>query len=125
MAGFFKRLVAWWDGQSVGTLLWTRRFGHEVGRDEQGNVYYRNADDTRRWVHYAGDNDASRVPPEWYGWLHKVLALPPTREPLPRTSWEKSHLPNLTGTDGAFFRKGSLRRADVKPQADYEAWTPE
>ena len=125
MAGFLKRLFGWWDGQSFGTALWTRRFGEKVGEDVTGNIYYRNADDSRRWIHYVGDNDASRVPTEWYGWLHHTYALPPTRDPIVHKTWEKPHLPNLTGSDGAFFRKGSLRRADVEPASDYEAWRPE
>ncbi|WP_281823769.1 NADH:ubiquinone oxidoreductase subunit NDUFA12 [Jannaschia rubra] len=125
MAGFLTRMFGWWNGQSYGTALWTRRKGNKVGEDELGNVYYRNADDSRRWVWYVGDNDASRVPPEWHGWLHHTFALPPTRDPLVRQVWEKPYQPNMTGTEEAFFRKGSLRRADVKPARDYEAWTPE
>ena len=125
MAGFFKRLVGWWDGQSFGTALWTWRFGTRVGEDSDGNVYFRNEDDSRRWVHYAGDNDASRVPAEWFGWLHQMYAKPPTESPMLHKSWEKPHQANLTGSEGAFLRKGSLRRADVTPAADYEAWRPE
>ncbi len=125
MAGLIKRLVAWWDGESIGTQIFTARNGSRVGEDEQGNVYYRNTDDSRRWVIYAGDNDATRVGPEWYGWLHHTFAKPPTEEPLPHKAWEKPHHPNLTGSDGAFLRKGSIRRADVKPESDYEAWSPE
>lgn len=125
MLSFLKRLATWWDGYSVGTALFTRRHGVKVGEDEAGNRYYRNADDTRRWVLYTGQNDASRVGPEWYGWLHHTFALPPTEDPFPRKPWEKPHHPNLTGTEGAYFRPGSIRRADVTPRSDYEAWTPE
>ncbi len=125
MAGFFSRIFGWWNGQSLGTALWTWRKGAEVGRDAVGNVYYRNHDDTRRWVAYVGDNDASRVEPEWYGWLHHTYREPPTVEPMLRKVWEKPHQPNLTGSDGAFLRRGSIRRADVKPASDYEAWSPE
>lgn len=125
MASLLKRIVTWWEGQSLGTQLWTARFGEKVGEDEAGNVYWRNADGSRRWVIYDGQNDASRVGPEWYGWLHHTFDKPPTEDPIARKAWEKDHQENRTGTDGAFFREGSLRRADVKPQTDYEAWTPE
>jgi NADH:ubiquinone oxidoreductase subunit len=125
MAGLLKRLVTWWDGTSIGTSLWTRRFGEKVGEDADGNAYYRNAKDTRRWVIYAGDNDATRVVPDWYGWLHFTFPEPPTEAPIAHKTWEKPHQPNLTGSEGAFLRKGSLRRGDVKPQSDYEAWSPE
>jgi NADH:ubiquinone oxidoreductase subunit len=125
MASLLKRIVTWWDGPSIGTKLFTRRFGTEVGRDDDGNVYYRNDGDTRRWVLYDGDNDATRVGPEWYGWLHHTFEKPPTEAPIARKVWEKPHHPNLTGSEGAFFRPGSLRRADVRPESDYEAWSPE
>lgn len=125
MASLLKRLVTWWDGTSVGTQLFTRRFGEKVGEDVDGNVFYRNADDTRRWVLYEGSNDATRVGPDWYGWLHFTVRKPPTEEPVVHKAWEKPHQPNMTGSEGAFLRQGSIRRADVKPQADYEAWSPE
>jgi NADH:ubiquinone oxidoreductase subunit len=124
MLRHIKRALTWWEGASVGTLLWTKRVGTEVGRDEAGNVYYRNADDSRRWVIYAGDNDASRVDAAWYGWLHHSFPKTPIEEPIARKTWEKPHQHNLTGGEGAFFRKGSIRRADVEPRSDYEAWTP-
>ncbi|TFL16613.1 NADH:ubiquinone oxidoreductase subunit NDUFA12 [Jannaschia formosa] len=125
MAGLLKRLVAWWDGASIGTSLYTRRYGTKVGEDAEGNAYYRNAEDTRRWVIYSGQNDASRVGPDWYGWLHHTFLQPPTEVPIPHKTWEKPHQPNLTGSEGAFLRQGSIRRADVKPANDYEAWSPE
>jgi NADH:ubiquinone oxidoreductase subunit len=125
MAGLIKRLVTWWDGQSLGTQIWTARNGTRVGEDEQGNVFYRNSDDTRRWVIYNGDNDATRVGPEWYGWLHHTFKAPPTEEPLPHKTWEKPHQVNLTGSTGAFARPGSLRNADTSAATDYEAWSPE
>ncbi|WP_308915482.1 NADH:ubiquinone oxidoreductase subunit NDUFA12 [Jannaschia sp. LMIT008] len=125
MLNFLKRLVTWWNGYSIGTAIWTRRYGIKVGEDHLGNQYYHNADDSRRWVLYTGQNDASRVGPEWYGWLHHTFPKPPTEDPFPRKSWEREHQPNQTGTEGAYFRPGSLRRADVTPQSDYEAWTPE
>ena len=125
MLSFLKRIVTWWDGYSVGTALFTKRHGVKVGEDAVGNQYHRNEDHTRRWVLYTGQNDASRVDAEWYGWLHHTFPHPPTEDPFPRKSWEKPHHPNLTGTEGAFYRKGSIRRSDVEPRSDYEAWTPE
>jgi NADH:ubiquinone oxidoreductase subunit len=124
MRNFLMRMFGWWEGASIGTNLWTKRNGTEVGRDAAGNVYYRNADDSRRWVIYTGDNDASRVEAEWYGWLHHTFPKPPTEDPYPHKPWEKPHRHNMTGGEGAFLRPGSIRRADVEPRSDYEAWTP-
>jgi NADH:ubiquinone oxidoreductase subunit len=120
-----SRIFTWWDGQTLGTQLWTWRNGKRVGADEQGNVFYRNADDSRRWVIFNGDMEASRVSPDWHGWLHRTFDQPPTERPLVHKSWEKAHLPNLTGTDKAYAPAGSLRRADPAPRTDYEAWKPE
>ncbi|MDX8354469.1 NADH:ubiquinone oxidoreductase subunit NDUFA12 [Cognatiyoonia sp. IB215182] len=120
-----KRIFTWWDGQSFGTQIWTRRHGEKVGEDDQGNVYYRNADDTRRWVIYDGENEASRVSPEWHGWLHHTWDEPPTEGNLRRKSWEQPHQENLTGTMAAYAPAGSIRKAAPVERSDYEAWSPE
>ncbi len=120
-----KRIFTWWDGQTLGTQLWTWRKGERVGEDDQGNVFYRNADDSRRWVIYSGEAEASKVAPEWHGWLHRTWDEPPTDKPLVHKDWEKPHQENLTGTAMAYAPEGSIRRATPAPRRDYEAWTPE
>ncbi len=120
-----KRIFTWWDGQTLGTQLWTWRKGERVGEDDQGNVFYRNADDSRRWVIYNGEAEASKVAPEWHGWLHRTWDEPPTEKPLVHKDWEKPHQENLTGTAMAYAPEGSIRRATPAPRRDYEAWTPE
>ena len=75
------RLLTWWNGQTLGTQLWTARHGTRVGEDEQGNVYYQTQGGKRRWVIYNGEAEASRVPPEWHGWLHFTFDQPPTEAP--------------------------------------------
>ncbi len=119
------RAVTWWNGQTLNTQLYTWRKGTKVGEDSQGNIYYRTKDGDRRWVIYNGEAEASRVSPEWHGWLHHTYQDPPTEAPLPRQSWEKPHLENLTGTPLAYAPAGSLRRSDPKLRSDYEAWKPE
>lgn len=120
-----KRAFVWWDGQTLNTQLFTWRKGVKVGEDAQGNVFYRNADDSRRWVIFKGEAEASRIAPEWHGWLHRTWDEPPTEKPLARKAWEKPHVPNLTGTPAAYVPPGSIRRAEPKPRSDYEAWAPE
>ncbi|MCV3274101.1 NADH:ubiquinone oxidoreductase subunit NDUFA12 [Roseobacter sinensis] len=119
------RAVTWWNGQTLNTQLWTWRKGVKVGEDSQGNVFYENKDKTRRWVIYNGEAEASRVDPEWHGWLHHTWDAAPTEAPLPRKAWEKPHQENLTGTALAYAPKGSIRRSDPAPRSDYEAWSPE
>lgn len=126
-----KTLFTWWNGPSLGTSLFTRRTGREVGRDAQGNVYYASKPGTkgpeRRWVIYNGSPEASRVPPEWYLWMHKTVdALPTALTTIPR-DWEKPWVPNLTGTPQAHAPSGSLAVTGKRARAtgDYEAWSPE
>ncbi|WP_298256751.1 NADH:ubiquinone oxidoreductase subunit NDUFA12 [uncultured Litoreibacter sp.] len=119
------RAVTWWNGQTLNTQLFTWRKGLKVGEDDAGNCFYKTADGKRRWVVYNGEAEASRVGPDWHGWLHHTWDEPPTDAPLARKSWEKPHLPNLTGTAQAYAPQGSLRQAAPKARADYEAWSPE
>jgi len=125
MANFIKRIFTWWNGQTFGTQFWTWRKGEEVGEDEVGNIFYRNADDSKRWVIYNGEIEASRISPEWHGWLHRTWDEPPTERPLVRKDWEQPHEENLTGTMAAYAPAGSLRQATPAARSDYEAWTPE
>jgi NADH:ubiquinone oxidoreductase subunit len=121
----FLRLLTWWDGQTFGTRLFTSRKGTKVGEDAQGNIFYQNADGKRRWVIYNGDMDASRVSPDWHGWLHHTWDTPPSQAPMVHKPWEKPHQENLTGTPAAYVPAGSIRRADPVARRDYEAWQPE
>lgn len=125
MLDFLKRLVTWWNGQTLGTQLYTARNGVRVGEDEQGNIFYTSHDKVRRWVIYNGEAEASRVSPDWHGWLHHTWDEPPSETPLVHKAWEKPHLPNLTGTSAAHLPAGSIRRAEPSARRDYEAWTPE
>jgi len=127
MSGFLSHIFTWWNDHTFGTWLYTRRKGELVGEDEQGNRYYRERGSRRRWVMYKGAIEASRVPPEWHRWLHYTTDVPPSEQPPVVKPWEKPHVPNLTGTPGAYFPPGSLN--DPRPRArgtgDYEAWRPE
>jgi NADH:ubiquinone oxidoreductase subunit len=123
--GFFSKIFTWWDGATLGTSLQVFLHGRKVGADSLGNLYYQTKNG-RRWVVYDGPNDPSRVPPEWYSWLHHQIdgvpdeALPPP----PKFLLEPS--PNLTGTPRAYRPAGALERGGVRQAAsgDYEAWTP-
>ena len=119
------RAVTWWDGQTLNTQLYTWRKGVKVGEDAQGNVFYRTRDDKRRWVIFNGECEASRVSPDWHGWLHHTFKEPPSEKPLPHKSWEKEHEENLTGTALAYAPAGSIRRVEPAARSDYEAWSPE
>ena len=122
---FLLRLLTWWNSQTLGTQIFTARRGVKVGEDRAGNVFYQTKDGKRRWVIYNGEIEASRITPDWHGWLHFTYAEPPTKAPLAHKAWELPHLENLTGSDAAYAPPGSIRRAAPVARADYEAWAPE
>ena len=124
--GLFKNLFTWWEGASLGTALFSWRNGAKVGSDALGNVYYRSKKGDRRWVIYNGSNEPSRIPPEWYSWLHRQIDGHPDEALPPARMFQKPPVPNLTGTPAAYRPSGSLERGGQRQAAsgDYEAWTP-
>ena len=128
-----KKIFTWWNGATIGTLFTVKRRGSFVGEDAFGNRYYQSRDRKsydgrkRRWVLFNGYADASKVTPEWHGWLHYTVEHPPTEQPLPRRAWVKPHTPNLSGTPFAWRPRGSIARGGERPRAtgDYQAWRPE
>ncbi len=121
-----KRVFTWWDGQTINTQFFTWRKGVKVGSDAEGNVYYRDRSDKKRWVIFNGEVEGSRVSPDWHGWLHRTWDKAPTEAPLTHKSWEKPHQENLTGTALAYAPTGSIRRTNAPAdRSDYEAWSPE
>ena len=122
---FLKRLLTWWNSQTLGTQLFTWRYGVKVGEDDEGNVFYQSRDGKRRWVIYNGEAEASRISPDWHGWLHFTWSEAPTKAPLVHKKWEKPHHENQTGTRLAYVPPGSLHRDHPAERRDYEAWQPE
>jgi NADH:ubiquinone oxidoreductase subunit len=119
---------------TLGTLLSTFFTGRYIGSDNYGNRYYEEKHGTRqmepkkrRWVVYKGKADASKVPPAWHGWLHYITNDVPTSTASGKIySWEKDPVPNLTGTQGAYFPPGHKAAGGIRSAAtgDYEAWRP-
>ncbi|MFV2002003.1 MAG: NADH:ubiquinone oxidoreductase subunit NDUFA12 [Paracoccaceae bacterium] len=119
------RSVTWWNSATLNTQFFTWRKGVRVGEDENGNRFYETRDRKRRWVIYNGEAEASRVTPDWHGWLHHTFDQPPTVAPLSHRDWEKPHQDNQTGTANAYAPAGSMRRAAPVERQDYQAWKPE
>lgn len=116
---------------TIQTRLLTWFLGEHVGEDVFGNQYYQEKllfakynRAPRRWVLYNGIPDASKVPAEWFGWLHFTHEHPlQSRE---KHTWEKPHQPNLTRTGTSYRPKGHiLNRGLANGLAKrYEAWRP-
>lgn len=116
---------------NVQILLRTFLRGKAAGQDAFGNRYYRGKPRSgttieRRWVIYKGAPEASTIPPEWHGWLHYQTNVVPSAESAHRQVWQKPHLPNQTGTDGAYLPPGHTLKGGKRDHAtgDYVAWQP-
>ena len=122
-----NNVLTWWNGGTLNTKLFTARKGVKMGEDEQGNVYYRTANDSKRWVMFNGEVEASRVSADWHGWLHRTFDEVPSQKPLKHKEWEIPHQENVTGTVLAYAPAGTIRVHGKAPveRSDYEAWSPE
>ncbi len=120
-------IFTWWNGATIGTALFSARNGRCVGEDIFGNKYYSGKKSNKRWVIYNGSNDASRVAPEWHGWLHGTLDDLPDQILPPKRDWEKEATGNLTGTPNAHRPTGALEKGGKRATAsgDYESWSPD
>tara|TARA_B100000579_G_C22670268_1_gene775281 strand:- start:23 stop:379 length:357 start_codon:yes stop_codon:yes gene_type:complete len=116
---------------SIGTKIYTWLKGNLVGEDDIGNKYYCNSKNFRdlnskRWVIFNGEIEASNVPPHWHAWLHKSTAIPPINY-THKYSWQKKHKPNMTGTNEAYFPSSHPLSKNYNPkkkQDEYKSWTP-
>lgn len=130
----FSKLKSWLGVSSTAQIsLFTMLSGQKVGTDYDGNIYYRgkarkgSTAKERRWIIYNGPIDASRVPPEWHGWLHfQTDVFPDIREGHYRQRWQKPHESNQTGTVKAYLPKGHPSKNEPRQHStgDYEPWTP-
>ena len=106
MLTFAKQIFVWWNQATIGTRLKTIFFGKLVGKDSFGNKYYQNKSGNR-WVIYKDEIDASKIPNEWFSWIHFTKNKIEKVQDQKKFSWQKSHQPNLTGTDKAYHPKKS------------------
>lgn len=103
-----------------------------VGKDSYGNKYYKAKPRKgykleRRWVIYKGAMEASKIPPEWHGWIHHQTNIVPDSETESfRRKWQKPYQANLTGTQHAYLPPGHSTKGGerAKVTGDYEAWRP-
>jgi len=102
MLTFFKQIFIWWNQETIGTKLKTIFFGKLVGVDDLGNKYYESKNG-KRWVIYRNIIDASKIPVEWYSWIHFTPNKIEKIHKLEKYDWQKPHQSNLTGTEEAYY----------------------
>ena len=106
---------------SLGTLLYTWFFGNLVGSDELSNKYYCNSTNfhdknSKRWVIFKKEVEASNIPSYWHAWLHKSIETPPIKY-VHKYNWQKKHISNKTGTSESYHPK---KNNEVKKK--YTTW---
>ena len=118
-----REIFTWWNGQTIGTRIWSYFNGVLVGTDDQGNKYYKNKKDTKRWVIYSSIIESTLVNPEWNNWLRYTSLSKPSE--FEKYEWQIDHLPNLTGTNSAYDPENSRNEMkQVAKNDDYKKWSP-
>lgn len=105
--------------------LYVKLFSKKIGQDEFGNSYYLSKSrdylgNNKRYVLYNGMDESSKIPPMWHAWLHYMSDELPSENDNISFSWQKSHLPNLSGTKYAY----DPAKAENKRIKVYKSWNP-
>ena len=95
-------------------------FGKFIGSDENGNKYYESKKG-KRWVIYSSEVDASKIPVEWYSWIHFTPNKIEKKHELEKYEWQKPHQSNLTGTEEAYYPNKNKNVVKKK----YTSWKEE
>ena len=118
MLTLFKKIFIWWNQDTLGTKMKTIFFGKLVGTDSYGNKYYESKSGKRRVI-YSNEIDASKIPVEWYSWMHFTKNRIEKNHELKKYEWQKPHQPNLTGTETAYYPNKKKQDAINKK---YKSW---
>ena len=57
-----------------------------IGEDQYGNKYYCQKKSDKRFVVFNGKVEASKIPPMWHAWLHKITNKPPLKRKKEKTN---------------------------------------
>ena len=117
MLTFLKKIFTWWNQETFGTKLQTIFSGNLKGKDSFGNKYYESKSG-KRWIIYKDEVNASKIPVEWYSWIHFTPNKIEKNHDLKKYEWQKPHQPNLTGTESAYFPNKNKNVVEKK----YKSW---
>ena len=117
MLTIIKQIFTWWNHQTLGTRLQIFFSGKLVGTDKNGNKYYESKSG-RRWVVYNGEVEASKIPNEWYSWMHNMNNKIQNKHDLEKYDWQKEHLPNQTGSENSYNPRKNKNAVKKK----YSSW---
>ena len=117
MLTLLKKIFTWWNQDTIGTRLFTIFYGKFVGKDNLGNKYYQSKLG-KRWVIYKDEIDASKIPNEWYSWIHFIKNKIENSHEIKKYDWQKPHQPNQTGSDNSYHPNKKNNEIDKK----YKSW---
>ncbi len=117
MLTFLKKIFIWWNQETIGTKIHTFFYGKIVGEDSFGNKYYQSKSG-RRWVIYKSEVDASKIPVDWYSWMHFTKNKIENDHNLNKYKWQKNHQSNQTGTSNSYHPNRKNNEIDKK----YKSW---
>ena len=117
MLTLLKKIFIWWNQETLGTKLKTIFSGKLVGTDSTGNKYYESKAG-KRWVIYKDEIDASKIPTEWYSWMHFTKNKIENFHELNKYAWQKSHQSNQTGTKNSYHPNKQNNEVNKK----YKSW---
>ena len=98
-----------------------KRSSNLIGKDEFGNEYFEHKKNNKRFILYNGQAEASKIPPNWHGWMHYTTDKKPTNKTSRKYSWQKTPIPNLTGTKNSYSPKN---KESSKSSSNYQSWNP-
>ena len=117
MLTLLKKIFTLLNQDTFGTRIKTILFGNFVGKDHLGNKYYESKKG-KRWVIYNDEIDASKIPVEWYSWMHFTPNKIEKNHDLKKYNWQKPHQSNLTGTEAAYYPNKNKDAIEKK----YKSW---
>jgi NADH:ubiquinone oxidoreductase subunit len=117
MLTLLKKIFIWWNQETLGTKLKTILFGKLVGNDSLGNKYYESSSG-KRWIIYKSEIDASKIPVEWYSWIHFTKNKIENDHNFKKYDWQKPHMSNQTGTENAYHPN----KNDNEIKKKYKSW---
>ena len=71
---------------------------------------------------YSNEIDASKIPVEWYSWMHFTPNRIEKKHELEKYDWQKPHKPNTTGTEEAYYPN---KDKDDAINKKYKSWKSE
>ena len=103
MLTIFNKIFTWWNQDTFGTRIKTIFYLENLlVKTNFGNKYYESKKG-KRWVIYNGEVDASKIPVEWYSWIHFTPNKIEKDHNLKNINGKNLIKQILTGTEEAYF----------------------